>query len=216
MPFVAQRTQQTASQSISCVDGLCPDLVRPRVALQGIHPAGLEQGHETMRARQRDLVNATSSVSSLYSDQLAMSQRRRFASSVQRNWDVSHPIAYWRADGSVYRGRIEPRSRKGWFSGLLLPLSLLGIAGAYVHRYGRPDSPPLSRETATQDVKDIVTGMHQLYGLIQSMRTDQAKSGAVESSVPNSASKADVTGVSNPLLACVALEIFAHTFLLHL
>lgn len=164
----------------------------------GIHLSISRSWHGRMRARHRDLVNASSSMSSLCNDQNAGGLARRFASAAQQHWEVSHPIAYWRADGSVYAGRIAPRSSRGWFSGFLLPLSLLGITGAGVYRYGRPDSPAASPEAIAKDVKEVFTsGVREIYSLIRPERSSQATSGSVQLGIDQTKSSDDAAGVVN-------------------
>eukprot|EP00892_Ulva_mutabilis_P000369 jgi/Ulvmu1/10332/UM061_0015.1 len=117
-----------------------------------------------MRGRHRDLIHVTSSVGTLYADTATGSLSRRFAAAAERHWDVSHPIRYWRADGSVYAGRSAPPPGRGWFSGFLAPLALLGLAGAGAYRYGRLESEPLSPEVVARDARDMVaTGMNNIY-----------------------------------------------------
>lgn len=125
-----------------------------------------------MRGRHRDLIHATSSVGSIYAEATAGVFVRRFAAVAERRWDVSHPIGYWRGDGSVYAGRSAPASGRGWISGFLGPMALIGVAGAGIYRYGRPDSEPASPEVIARDVRDLfITGVNSLYR-IASMNKD--------------------------------------------
>lgn len=131
-----------------------------------------------MRGRHRDLLNAASSTIYVNAEKPVGKFARRFASSAERHWDVAHPVAYWRADGSVYTGRIAPAPGRGWIIGFLLPVSLIGIAGAGVYRYGQPDSPQVSPETVARDLRDgFIRGANNLYKAASGRTEDFLTSG---------------------------------------